>query len=396
MNDKHRILSTVGIYHAFNDGSVAVIPLLFPIFKVLFNLSYTQIGVITGGGLLIMLIAQMLIGRVSDQNDFRILLSIGILLLSGSLLLLTQTQGFLTLLLFIFIVRLSSSFFHPIGIGWISRVFKKDRLDWAMGIQSALGDLGAFIAILTTLYIAEIKGWDFPFYLWTITGIGVLFLGLFLTQNIHKEYITVTNTNNKKQTLNEAVFEAWEMLKRVKLLIPAFIISGAAWGITISYLPLLLDERTTLSLSAIGIIISIWMGMGVIVCFSYGRIQSYLGRRNTLIFAYLIMGIMGFALSIFTNIVIILFIMVLLGISTFVTFPAMFSFVSEKTHESMEGKTFGYILTIQLGGGTVLLFLSGVFSDIWGIWIPFTILGFLCFFVAFVLIGNRKKDVVLK
>jgi len=396
MNDKHRILSTVGIYHAFNDGSVAVIPLLFPIFKVLFNLSYTQIGVITGGGLLIILIAQIFIGRISDRKNFRTLLSIGILLLSGSLLLLTQTQGFLTLLLFIFIVRLSSSFFHPIGIGWVSRVFKKDRLDWAMGIQSALGDLGAFIAILTALYIAEIKGWDFPFYLWTITGIGVLFLGLFLTQNIHKEYITVTNTNNKKQTLNEAVFEAWDMLKRVKLLIPAFIISGAAWGITISYLPLLLDERTTLSLSAIGIIISIWMGMGVIVCFSYGRIQSYLGRRNTLIFAYLIMGIMGFALSIFTNIIIILFIMVLLGISTFVTFPAMFSFVSEKTHESMEGKTFGYVLTIQLGGGTVLLFLSGVFSDIWGIWIPFTILGFLCFFVAFVLIGNRKKDVVLK
>ena len=396
MNDKHRILSTVGIYHAFNDGSVAVIPLLFPIFKVLFNLSYTQIGVITGGGLLIILIAQIFIGRISDRKNFRTLLSIGILLLSGSLLLLTQTQGFLTLLLFIFIVRLSSSFFHPIGIGWVSRVFKKDRLDWAMGIQSALGDLGAFIAILTALYIAEIKGWDFPFYLWAITGIGVLFLGLFLTQNIHKGYITVTNTDNKKQTLNEAVFEAWEMLKRVKLLIPAFIISGAAWGITISYLPLLLDERTTLSLSAIGIIISIWMGMGVIVCFSYGRIQSYLGRRNTLIFAYLIMGIMGFALSIFTNIIIILFIMVLLGISTFVTFPAMFSFVSEKTHESMEGKTFGYILTIQLGGGTVLLFLSGVFSDIWGIWIPFTILGFLCFFVAFVLIGNRKKDVVLK
>ena len=130
MNDKHRILSTVGIYHAFNDGSIAVIPLLFPIFKVLFNLSYTQIGVITGGGLLIILIAQIFIGRISDRKNFRTLLSIGILLLSGSLLLLTQTQGFLTLLLFIFIVRLSSSFFHPIGIGWVSRVFKKDRLDW--------------------------------------------------------------------------------------------------------------------------------------------------------------------------------------------------------------------------------------------------------------------------
>lgn len=396
MDDKHRILSTVGLHHAFNDGSVAVIPLLFPIFKVLFNLSYTQVGVITGGGLLITLIAQIFIGRISDRKNFRILLSIGILLLSASLLLLTQTQGVLTLLLFIFILRFSSSFFHPIGIGWVSRTFKKDRLDWAMGIQSALGDLGAFIAILTTLYIAEIKGWDFPFYLWSIIGIGILFLGSFLTRNIHKEYLAVTNTNITKQTLKEATSEAWDMLKRIKSLVPAFIISGAAWGITISYLPLLLDERTTLSLSAIGIIISIWMGMGVIVCFSYGKIQSYLGRRNTLIFAYLTMGLMGFALSIFTDIAILLVIMVLLGISTFITFPAMFSYVSELTHKSMEGKTFGYIFTIQLGGGTVLLFLSGVFSDIWGIWIPFTILGFLSFLVAFVLIGNRKREVVLK
>ena len=82
MDDKHRILSTVGLHHAFNDGSVVVIPLLFPIFKMLFNLSYTQVGVITGGGLLVTLIANILIGRISDRKNFRTLLSIGIILLS--------------------------------------------------------------------------------------------------------------------------------------------------------------------------------------------------------------------------------------------------------------------------------------------------------------------------
>ena len=129
MNDKHKILSATAIYHAFNDGAVAAIPLLFPIFKDIFGLSYTQVGVITGGGLLITLVAQLMIGRISDHKDFRTLLSTGIFLLCISLLLLTQTQGFLSLLLFIFVLRFASSFYHPIGIGWISRTFKKDRLD---------------------------------------------------------------------------------------------------------------------------------------------------------------------------------------------------------------------------------------------------------------------------
>ncbi len=269
MNDKHKILSTTAIYHAFNDGAVAAIPLLFPIFKDIFGLSYTQVGVITGGGLLITLIAQLMIGRISDHKDFRTLLSTGIFLLCASLLLLTQTQGFLSLLLFIFVLRFASSFYHPIGIGWISRTFKKDRLDWAMGMQSAFGDFGAFIAILTTLYIAELKGWVFPFYIWTIIGVLCLFAGVYLTKNIHEKYVRVRNKNIKKQTVKEAVAEARNILKQMKLLIPAFILSGTAWGITVSYLPLLLDERTTLPLSVIGVIISVWIGTGTIL-YQYG------------------------------------------------------------------------------------------------------------------------------
>ena len=200
MNDKHKILTTTSIYHAFNDGAVAAIPLLFPIFKDIFGLSYTQVGMITGGGLLVTLIAQLMIGRISDHKDFRTLLSTGVFLLCASLLLLTQTQGFLSLLLFIFVLRFASSFYHPIGIGWISRTFKKDRLDWAMGMQSAFGDFGAFIAILTTLYIAELKGWVFPFYIWAIIGVLCLFAGVYLTKNIHEKYVRVRNKNIKTLT----------------------------------------------------------------------------------------------------------------------------------------------------------------------------------------------------
>ena len=395
MNDKHKILSTVSLFHAFNDGAVSVIPLLFPVFKTLFNLSYTQIGLITGSGLTVTLISQVVIGRISDKNNSKTFLLIGVLLLSGSLLTIPLSQGFVTLLLFVIILKFSSSFFHLSGIGLISRTFKRDRLDWAMGTQSAFGDFGAFVAILTTLYIAESIGWVFPFYLWFIFGVSCLFIALFLTRGIAEKYLRVEQTNNKKQTVTEAIDEWINIMKRLRLLIPLFIVSGMAWGVTINYLPLFLNEKTPLGLSSIGIIVSLWIGVGTIVCLFYGKIQSYVGRKTIIILAYFTMGVMGFFLAFSTNVPIIIFIVILLGLSTFLTFPALFSFVSEATHESIEGKTLGYIFTLQLGGGAIFLFLSGIFADLFGIWIPFVFLGFASILTAIVLSINRKQSYIL-
>ncbi len=390
MNEKNQILSTVGLYHAVNDGAVSAIPLLFPVFKILFNLNYTQVGIITGGGLLIALIAQIAIGRIADGRDFRFILSLGLILLSGSLLLLTQANNFFTLVIFIFIVRIGSAFFHPVGIGWISKTFKTDRVDWAMGIQSGFGDLGAFIAILTTLYLVELYGWSFPIYIWAMAGAAIVLCCFYLTRKINMEP-PAKKYNDLKYRTNNIFKETLMMLKKIKLLIPAFIISGSTWGMVVSYFPLLLVERTTLSLTYIGFILATWIGAGTIVTFYYGKIQKFLSRKTVVLFAYLAMGITGFALAFFTNIILIIIAVSFLGISLFLTFPALFSFVSEVTHESVEGRTFGVTFTLQLGGGTFLLFLGGVFSDIWGIWTPFAMIGILSLVVLIIFLINNNK-----
>ncbi|MDH7518034.1 MAG: hypothetical protein QHH19_06810 [Candidatus Thermoplasmatota archaeon] len=72
MNEKNKILSTVSVYHVLNDGIICVVPLLFPVFKVLFDLSYTQVGFITGAGLSVTLFGQLAIGRIADCRNFRI------------------------------------------------------------------------------------------------------------------------------------------------------------------------------------------------------------------------------------------------------------------------------------------------------------------------------------
>jgi FSR family fosmidomycin resistance protein-like MFS transporter len=395
MIDKYRILSIVSIYHALNDGAVSVIPILFPIFKDIYNLNYTQIGTITSISLLVHLIAQLQIGRTADGKNFRTMLSLGVLLISISLLIITQTNGFFTLMVFLIFLRFSASFFHPIGVGWISRIFKNDKLDMAMGIQSGSADLGAFIALSTTLYITDIKNWDFPLYLWAIAAAITVIIGMILTVNINENKLYVKKTK-KKQKIKEIIQENLVILKRIKILIPAYMISGSAWGIIITYLPLLLVEKTNLSLAYVGLVVSIWIGLGSLISFCYGNIQKIIGRKNVIIFAYLIIGLMSLLLSFVTNIFVILLIMILLGITVFLTYPALFSFTSEVTHESIESGTFGLVFTLQLGGGTILLFSGGFLADLFTIGAPFIILGLPSLLLSIILIVHRKKPFALR
>jgi MFS transporter, FSR family, fosmidomycin resistance protein len=391
MNDKKHILITVSLFHAFNDGALSVIPILFPIFKIIFDLSYTQIGVITSGGLAISLVSQLTIGRISDTRNYRTLLSTGILLLSASMLVFPVAQGFITIMLAMFLLRFASSFFHPLGVGLISRIFKKENVDSAMGIQSGSGDLGAFLALLTTLYIAELNGWTYPFYLWSTVGIVILFIGMFLTYHLDESFFRYVHHARQKQTISEAFHEWSTMMKKMKTFVPLFIVSGAVWGVTVSYLPLYLNATTTLSLPIIGLIVSCWIGAGTIISFFYGRIQRYIGRRKLLTLTYLFTGLSSIILICSPFLPLTIAMVFLLGISSFLPFPALFSFISEATHESSEGKTFGYTFTLQLGGGTVFLFLGGAIADILGIWIPFALLGSGSLFASIVLIITRKQ-----
>ncbi|GAG89881.1 unnamed protein product, partial [marine sediment metagenome] len=118
---------------------------------------------------------------------------------------------------------------------------------------------------------------------------------------------------------------------------------------------------------------------------------SFVSRKTIVILSYLTLGVMAYLLTTITDIFLIIVIMILLGISSFISFPAIFSYVSELTDDPSEGKTFGYIFTFQLGIGTLLLFISGVTADIWGIWTPFFILGFFSLLTALLFIINQSK-----
>lgn len=391
MKEENKVLVTVSLHHAINDATASVVPILFPILKSLFDLNYTQVGIITGSGLALTLIAQLIIGRLSDGKNCLITLSIGLILIGFSMILLTRSFDFFTLLLFMLIFRLSVSFFHPVGTGWISRVFKGSKVDLAMGIQSGFADFGAFIAVSTTLYISEKTCWIFPLYLWSVVVGSGLLVSVILNRNLSERYLYVRIIN--KKSMKETFREFFDFLRRIKLLIPCLIISGGAWGVVITYLPLLLNERTTLSLSAIGFTVATWIAVGSLSSFSYGKFSSLISRRNVMILSYFMLGFASISLIFFTNLLILIILIILLGFSLFATYPALASSISNLTDEGAEGGSFGIIFTFQTGGGAILSFIGGILSDLYGISMPFVILGFLSVGISLVLIKFLRAPI---
>ncbi|MBN2603331.1 MAG: MFS transporter, partial [Candidatus Thermoplasmatota archaeon] len=125
-----------------------------------------------------------------------------------------------------------------------------------------------------------------------------------------------------------------------------------------------------------------------------GKISNYVGRKNVVVFSYLTIGIMDIAIAFTNSVYVFIFILLLLGVSIFLSYPALFSFISEITNENVEGKNFGVIFTLQLGGGTILLIIGGALSDAIGVWMPFILLGGLSSLFSVILLVFYKKPFI--
>jgi len=376
-----RVLTAVSLYHAANDGALTIVPILLPLLRDLFSLSYTQIGIITSAGLFMTLVGQLILGHLADGRNTRTMLSIGIVLIIVTLPLISQAQGFLSLLVLVVLLRFAASFFHPIGVGWISRVFKTERLDWAMGVQSGSADIGAFFGIVLTPVVVSLVGWEEATFFWAGVAAIMLLMGLLVTRGLVGTFV-VASVDSVDDVQGSFVSTVWVFMRQIRWLLPGIVLSGAAWGVILTYLPLLLDAQTNLSLPVIGGLVGLWVAVGSLVSFFYGWLCDHVGRKQVLILSYVLLGVCGVVIISVMSFWVLVVCVVGLGVAAFLSFPALFSFISEVTDGSREGRSFGIVFTLTLTGGTVMQFVDGVLADVWGIWAPFAILSVLGFVLA--------------
>ncbi len=107
------ILFAVCFGHLLNDLIQAVLPATYPLLKVKYQLSYTQIGFITFAFQITASLLQPLVGNYTDKHPKPYSFGIGMLFSLFGILLLAFTTDFTSILLAAASIGIGSSIFHP-------------------------------------------------------------------------------------------------------------------------------------------------------------------------------------------------------------------------------------------------------------------------------------------
>jgi MFS family permease len=384
---KKQILLSASLFHALNDAATVVTPMIFPIlYSRRFILSsYAQIGLLSNLGLLVSFVFQFYVVHLSCRYEYRRLMLLSFLGICASMALIPFATSFGALLAFFLLLRLFTTFYHPIIIAWIStsRAGSGQELDDAMGIQSGSGNLGVLLAFLSVGYLAQRWTWTTPLYVWTALAVVLGTLGMLAIRGVSSRSETVPR-------LSAASW--WKSLVGIKRYIPGFFFGGVGWSVVIYYAPSLLNHRFQVPMGATGLYLALWVGLGTVTGYGYGLWSRRLGRRNVFL-----LSLAGGIVSLFVIGLAGHRALAVAGILTYggfllMTYPSLHTFVGSTVPTEGQRLAFSWVSNIQMLSGAVVSLLSGFLSDRFGIQAPFLFTGALSLAIfAFYL--TRKPEV---
>ena len=383
---KKKILLSASLFHAVTDASTVITPMIFPIlYSQRFIITrYSQIGLLSNIGLLATFLIQFLVVLISYRYEYRNLLFLSLVGICASTALVPFSRTFAALLLFFLLLRLFSSFYHPIIIAWVSksRSGSGRELDDAMGIQSGSGNVGVMLAFLSVGLLAQRWNWKLPLLAWSLFGFLLGALGLIVLRG-------VSSRSEVRPSLSAA---SWiRSLAAIKRYVPGFLFGGFGWSVTVYYAPSLLNHKFQIPIGQTGLYLALWMGLGTITGYGYGVWSRRFGRK-----AVFLTSLGGAAISLF----VIGFApqkgLAIAGLLAFggfllMTYPALHTFVGSTVPPAGQTQAFSWVSNIQLVSGAFVTLGSGFLSDALGIHVPFVFTGVLTL-VVFLFYATRGPE----
>ncbi len=383
----NRVLYVVSLNHAVNDGSVFLLSSLFPVVLSLFSLSVFQVGILVALGYLVSVLCQPVIGHYSEGKEPGKLLATGILLVSVSIASFIVATGFLTLLASVVLLRIGSSFFHPVGISAVSRSYNGPKLQKAMGFQSAFGNFGVLLVFLTAAPLYLALGWRstvFVFAAWSIADVAVTLVAL----------------RGTRSGVTQPGGPIADRVPSRRLKIPFFFasvafISGGSYAVILNFANIFLGSRAHLAVSEANLLVSAFIASAFLGAFSTGALTRFLRTGVMLAMSFLVASVTIAAFTVFSDSIQLSAIALLVnGFTISATYPLTYTELSNYLGKGDKrvGQSFGILSSAQTVGASVMGLVSGYVSQLLGLSFSFGAVAALIL-LGFILtvIWNRSR-----
>ena len=248
-----RLLFVISYHHACNDGALIALVALLPILVEEMGLSYTEIGIL-GLGLMITVVVQLFVGRVADRMFSKYLLELGAMLMALSFFLVLFVNDFVELFAAVILMRVGASFYHPVGISWITREYAGPYLDTALGIQSGIGNFGVIASLATSGFLGDSFGWKMPCVMWMLLNLAAVVMG-------------VLTVRNEDVTPRKAVPTRTSMIStisKIRVFAVPVAAGGALYAVTTYYGPVNLTTMHGWSTGMADLVFAMWLTVGTI------------------------------------------------------------------------------------------------------------------------------------
>jgi predicted MFS family arabinose efflux permease len=270
-------------------------------------------------------------------------------------------------------MRIFNSFYHSIGIAWVSKTHPSKRIDFAMGIQSGSGNLGVLIAFVSSGFLAQSFGWKIPLYVWACAG--------FVLGSI--SFFAVRKVSTRSQEIFTPDFSSWmETLKNIKIYIPGFAFGGACWGTTVFFAPSLFNHRFEVPLGQTGLYLAAWIGIGTVMTYFFGFLSRRFGRLKLSLYAFSGATFFLFMLGFIPVRELALVSLFFFGAFLFLVYPGFQSFVGNEVPANNQAQAFSLSANVQMLSGALVVLIDGFLSDTFGINSPFVFIGILGILVS--------------
>lgn len=378
--------------HAFNDGSVFFLSSLFPVVISLFGLSVFEVGVLVAVGYLVNVIFQPIVGRFAEKADAKKLLVLGISLISFSVISFVPSTGFSTLLASVVLLRIGTSFFHPVGVSAIIWTYTGKRLERALGFQSAFGNFGILIVFLAAAPLYLMLGWKSTFFGLGAVGFAVALITLIaLGRTSTKRFSADENgrglPNNKP---NHGRFG-----------IPVFFIvagfaSGGSFAVILNFGNIFLEGRNNLTTPEANLLVSVWIAAAFVGALATGAWAKRFDRLGLLSLYFFVPSVLVVLLELVDNIGFVTLSLLLTGFTISGTYPLTQAELSDYfgREESKKGRSFGILFSAQTIGASVMGLVGGYLSEVLGLGHSFDVVVVSMLFAAgLTLLWKARKPV---
>lgn len=351
----YSILFSVAIAHMLNDLLQAVIPAVYPILKDKYNLTFTQIGLITFSYQLAASILQPFVGFYTDKKPQPYSKMFGMLFTLAGIVLLSYAASFGFILLSVVLVGIGSSIFHP-EASRVSYLASGGKRGLAQSIFQIGGNTGTAIGPLLIAWI--VVPHDQHYIIWfSVIAIAAMAV-LWRIGNWYFHHLNL-NAGNKKEIVLPDLSQRRIVISVIILLVLIFSKYFYVASIT-SYFTFYLIDKFHLSVQDAQYHLFIFLLSLAIGTLLGGPLGDKFGRKYVIWFS--VLGVAPFALMLpYANLFWTTILSVIIGTMLASAFPAILVYAQEllpKKLGMVSGLFYGFAFGMGGLGAAVLGYMA--------------------------------------